>query len=94
MDITALRKEITRIDDQILHLIGTRQQLATKIARVKYSQGAPVRDEERRQAVLDGVFNRAVEENIDPQSVRQIFEILVQMSEERQHEYLGEGNLP
>lgn len=94
MEITALREEITKIDDQIINLIGTRQQLATGIARIKYSLGAPVRDEERRRAVLDRAFNRAVEEKIDPQSVRQIFEILIQMSEERQHEYLGEGNLP
>jgi len=94
MDITALREEITSIDDQIIRLIGARQQLATGIARAKYSQGAQVRDEERRRAVLDRAFHRAVEEKIDPQSVREIFEILIQMSEERQHEYLGEGNLP
>lgn len=94
MDITALREEITSIDDQIIRLIGTRQQIAAEIARFKYSQGAPVRDEGRRQEVLDRAFHRAVEEKIDPQSVRQIFEILIGMSEERQHEFMGEGNLP
>lgn len=94
MDITALREEITSIDDQIIRLIGTRQQTAARIARVKYSQGAQVRDEGRRGEVLDRAFHRAVEEKIDPQSVRQIFEILIEMSEERQHEFMGEGNLP
>ncbi|ACL17291.1 chorismate mutase [Methanosphaerula palustris] len=94
MDITVLREEITSVDDQIIRLIGTRQQIAGRIARVKYSKEAPIRDEGRRQEVLEHAFNRAVEEKIDPRSVRQIFEILIEMSEERQHECIGEGDLP
>jgi len=35
-----------------------------------------------------------VEAKVDPVSVQKIFGILVEMSEERQQECMGDGNLP
>jgi chorismate mutase len=89
-----LRAEIDGIDAGIIDLIGRRQDCAARIARRKYADRLPVRDEARRTAVLDLAFERAVERGIDPTAVRGVFELLVRMSEARQHDCLGDGNLP
>jgi len=54
----------------------------------------PVHDEHRTTEVLEAVFNQAVEAMIDPVAVQKIFEQLIAMSEERQRECSGDGNLP
>jgi chorismate mutase len=94
MMIEDVRKDVDRVDHEIVHLIAKRQELAGKIARIKISRGLPVHDERRSREVLASVFNQAVEYKIDPVSVQKIFETLVAMSEERQRECSGEGNLP
>ena len=89
-----LRAEIDGIDAGIIDLIERRQDCAARIARRKYADRLPVRDEARRRAVLDLAFDRAVERGIDPTAVQAVFELLVRMSEARQHDCLGDGNLP
>jgi len=44
--------------------------------------------------VLDRAANSATERGLDGESVKRIFEILIKMNIERQHEMSGEGNLP
>ena len=94
MRIEDVRKEIDKVDNEIIRQIAKRQELAKKIARLKFSGGFPIHDEKRTKDVLEGIFNRSVEAKIDPVAVQKIFEILVAMSEERQRECQGDGNLP
>ena len=94
MSLDAARNEIREIDEKIIDLIAERQNLAAEVARIKREMGLPLRDEAQRMAVIDRVFTRAAESRIDPIAVRRVFEILVEMSEERQRECSGDGNLP
>lgn len=89
-----LRDEIDGIDAAIIDLIGRRQDCAGRMAHLKYVGGLSVRDEERRRAVLDLAYDRAVERGVDATAVQRIFELLIAMSEARQRDCLGEGNLP
>ncbi|MDK2990030.1 MAG: chorismate mutase [Methanoculleus sp.] len=94
MSLDAVRNGVREIDERIIDLVAERQRLATRIARFKQENGLPIRDEEQRRVVLDRVFTYAVESRIDPVAVRRIFEILIEMNEERQRECSGDGNLP
>jgi len=94
MSLEALRAEITRTDKEIIRLIAHRQELAGKIARIKIHEGRPVHDENRTAEVIKAIFEQAVEARIDPVAVQKIFEQLIAMSEERQRECFGDGNLP
>ncbi|WP_332450876.1 chorismate mutase [Methanoculleus sp.] len=94
MTLDAVRNDIREIDERIIDLIAQRQRLAARIARFKQENDLPIRDEAQRKAVLDRVFTYAVESRIDPVAVRSIFEILIEMNEERQRECSGDGNLP
>jgi chorismate mutase len=94
MTLESVRRRIDEIDAQIVRLISERQQLAGEMARLKFREGIPIRDPGQRENVLGRAFDRAVESKVDPVSVQRIFDILVQMSEERQQECMGDGNLP
>ncbi|MCK9277104.1 MAG: chorismate mutase [Methanoculleus sp.] len=94
MSLDAVRNGIREIDKRIIDLVAERQRLATRIARLKQENSLPIRDDEQRRAVLDRAFTYAVESRIDPVAVRNIFEILIDMNEERQRECSGDGNLP
>jgi len=94
MSLEEVRQEISQLDSEIIRLIAERQKLAAKIARIKIAAGLPIHDRERASGVLDSVYTQAAEQRIDPVSVRKIFGILIAMSEERQRECAGDGNLP
>ena len=94
MTLEKVRSEISATDREIVRLIARRQELAEQIIRIKIQEGIPVHDERRTAKVLDAVFSQAVEQKIDPVAVQEIFRILIAMSEERQREFSGEGNLP
>ncbi|OPX64257.1 MULTISPECIES: chorismate mutase [unclassified Methanoregula] len=94
MSLDAVRAEISKVDSEIIRLIAERQKLAGRIARIKIAHSLPVHDGERANNVLESVYEQATERRIDAVSVRKIFEILIAMSEERQRECSGDGNLP
>jgi chorismate mutase len=94
MSLDTVRAEISRVDTELVRLIAERQKLAGKIAQIKVARSLPIHDEGRAAGVLEAVFEQAVESRIDPVSVQKIFEILIAMSEDRQRECSGDGNLP
>jgi chorismate mutase len=94
MSLDTVRAEISKVDTEIIRLIAQRQKLAGKIAQIKVANSLPIHDRDRAADVLESVFVQAVESRIDPVSVQKIFEILIAMSEERQRECSGDGNLP
>jgi len=94
MSLEQVRAEIADVDDEIIRLIAERQELAKKVAAIKIRNGIAIHDSRQSEKVLASVFEKAVESRIDPVAVQKIFGILIAMSEERQRECSGEGNLP
>jgi len=94
MSLASVREKIDEIDGRIIKLIAERQRLAGEMAHLKFREGIPIRDMEQREKVLERAFDRSVESMVDPVSVQKVFDILVQMSEDRQQECMGDGNLP
>jgi chorismate mutase len=94
MILEEVRARIAEIDKEIVGLIVKRQELSTTIAQIKFKEALPIHDKGQVNEVLARVFDLAVVNNVDPVGVQKVFEILVQMNEERQHDFFGEGNLP
>lgn len=94
MPLKEIRGKIEKIDTQILGLIEKRTLFAKEILDAKKAEGKIINDEEQNKVVLDRVVNLATERGLDGEQVKRIFEILIQMNIERQHELSGEGNLP
>ena len=94
MPLKELRVKIEKIDVQILKLIEQRTALAKDVLEAKRAIGMPINDVDQNKMVLDRAANSATEKGLDGESVKRIFEILIKMNIERQHEMSGEGNLP
>lgn len=94
MPLKEIRAKIEKLDAQILNLIEQRTALAKDVLDAKKALGMPINDVEQNRVVLDRVANAATERGLDRESVKRVFEILIQMNIERQHELSGEGNLP
>ncbi|WNY24900.1 chorismate mutase [Methanolapillus millepedarum] len=91
--LEATREKMRLIDREIVDLIEIRTNLASDILSSKKEMNKPIRDEEQMQKVLDRASSLAVEKNLDVEAVRQIFEILIQMSIDKQNEYSGNMNV-
>lgn len=94
MELSDVRGKIGTIDEEILHLIAERTDLASSVLKLKKGDGKSIKDVGQEQFVLNRAIDRATELSLDTGSIKQIFEILIRMNIERQHELSGEGNLP
>lgn len=92
--IQEVRAEIEEIDREMIELIHRRVGLAEKVLESKQKEGMQINDAGQNHVVLDRAVDSATERNLDTSSVKEIFEILIRMNIERQHELSGEGNLP
>ncbi len=93
MSLKEVREKIQKIDDQIIELIAQRINLAEDVLEKKKKEGMDIDDEEQREVVLNRMVEAATEHNLDAGAVKQIYEILIEMSTERQRELSGKGEL-
>lgn len=93
-ELEAVRKEIEEIDREILSLIDRRVNLAEKVLESKRINGTSINDRKQNEVVINRALNVATELNLDVGSVKEIYEILIRMSIERQKELSGKGSLP
>ena len=94
MELSDVRKRIEELDGGIVKLIAERTDLAGTVLELKKAEGKGIDDKEQNHVVLNRAIDLATELNLDTGSIRDIFEILIRMNIERQHELSGEGNLP
>ncbi len=94
MELLDVREKIEAIDEQILKSIADRTELAGTVLELKKVDGKSITDKDQEQVVLNRAIDCATELNLDIGSIKQIYEILIRMNIERQHELSGEGNLP
>ncbi len=93
--IDKVRDDIAALDLQIVDLIAKRTALAARVLQAKRAEGlTKINDERQNEKVLNRAVDVATERNIDAGSVKRIFEILISMNQDIQHELSGEGNLP
>jgi chorismate mutase len=83
------RKEIEAIDEQIIRLIDQRNKMAKNIFEAKKQEGLQISDPEQESLVLKRAMDLATELNLDAGAIREIFNILIRMSLQKQHELLG-----
>lgn len=88
MDITELRNDINRIDEEICKLFVRRMNTAVSIAEYKKVNGLPVLDASRERAVLQKVSQLTGEEL--EAYARTLYQTLMDVSKAHQNEVIGE----
>jgi chorismate mutase len=83
------RKEIEVIDEKIIRLIDQRNKIAKNVLEAKKLEGLGISDPEQERLVLGRAMDLATELNLDAGAIKDIFNILIRMSLQKQHEFLG-----
>ncbi len=88
-DIDALRKRIDEIDREILRQVAERVRVVLAIGDWKRGQQIPVYDPERERRVIERLCGMA-EAPLDRETVRRIFERLIDESRRIEHQHVDE----
>ena len=89
MGLSEHRKEIAVIDEKIIRLIDQRNKIAKNVFDAKKREGLGISDPEQERLVLGRAMDLATELNLDASAIKDIFNILIKMSLQKQQEFLG-----
>ena len=87
MTLEELRDEIEEIDREIVESIARRTYVVESIAEVKKERGMEIHDPKREEVVLDRVAERAEALDVDSEDVREVFELLMDISKKEQRRH-------
>jgi chorismate mutase-like protein len=88
LDLDELRRGIDAVDQQILKLLHERVRLVMQVGEYKRERGIPVYDPARERALLDRLC-KAAEPPLDAETIRRIFERLVDESRRIEQQHVG-----
>jgi len=86
MSLEELREEIEEIDREIVDLIARRTYVADTIAEVKADRGMATTDESQEEAVMERAGENAEAFDVDPNLVKAIFRLLIELNKVEQRE--------
>ena len=78
LTMSDIRKEIDRIDENLIKLLAERQRWVERAVEVKRRDGLPARDEARVRQVIDHVRVLARGHNVDPALVEAMWTEMVE----------------
>ncbi|MGF1703356.1 prephenate dehydratase [Photobacterium makurazakiensis] len=83
-----IRKNVSRIDNEIIKLLAERRQVSLEVAKSKIQTAKPVRDLQREQELLLRLIDTGKNQQLDAQYVTQIFHTIIEDSVLFQQAYL------
>ena len=87
-ELEELRRSIDAVDQQILQLLHERVRLVMAVGDYKRQRGMAVYDPDRERALLDRLC-RAAQPPLDAETIRRIFERLVDESRRIEQHHVG-----
>lgn len=84
MELEELRKEIDRIDDEIIMLLSKRKTLVKDIAVLKKTKNAPVFDKEREAQLMIRLKKKAKENGLDEDFISKLYSHILENSRDEQ----------
>ena len=91
-DLQDIRKDIDRIDDQIVELYEERMKLTSEVAEYKINTGKQVFDKEREESKL-ATLQKKAESDFTRHGIRELFEQIMAMSRKKQYKLLTEHGI-
>ena len=82
--IEKLRKEIDRIDNNIITLLSKRKGIVKKIADIKRQKNKPVIDNKREQEIINRLKKLSKEKGLDENFIESIYETIINYSRNEQ----------
>ncbi len=89
LDLLEIRKQLDRIDDQMIDLFSQRMLLVKNVAAYKKEKGMPILDKGREDAILERLSQKAGDELA--QYAKRMYEMLFAVSREYQAAQLDQS---
>lgn len=77
MELEALRKEIEKLNEEIIVLLGKRKALTLKVAKVKKENNLPIYDPSRESEQSKKIAEIAKKNQLDPKEIVELFDCFV-----------------
>lgn len=77
-DLEKYRKEIDKIDQQIIELMGARTAIVYQISRYKAKQNILNIDKKREEEIFKNVKELAIKNYIDENFAKKLFEVIIE----------------
>lgn len=88
LDLAELRRDIDAVDQQLLKLLHDRVRLVLQVGEYKRANNMKVYDPERERVVIDRLCS-AAEPPLDAETIRRIFERLIDESRRIEQHHVG-----
>ena len=79
-----LRKEIDKIDNEIISLLSKRKGMSQKIAEIKKQSDKPILDQSREQQVMKRLKKLSKEKGLDENFIISLYNIILKNSRDEQ----------
>jgi chorismate mutase len=76
------RKDIDKIDEEMLQLFEKRLIIVKQIVELKNQQNLPIRDTKRESTILDDIAVKAEKLGLDPELAKRFFRNIIELSVE------------
>jgi len=90
-DITALRRRLDEIDQEIVSLVEQRMEVSRQVATYKRENGLPVLDAGREEQVLVSRTQMLKDKALSP-AIRDLFMEIMRLSRLEQQKFLERGD--
>jgi chorismate mutase len=75
-ELESYRRQIDRLDDQLVRILAERVELVKEIGRYKKHHGIDPLDQTRWQEVLKARMERALQLELSPEFVQQLYDLI------------------
>ncbi len=86
LGISRLRSRIDLLDREIVRMLARRQRISLEIGRAKADKGWPVKSPSREAELLEVVREEAIQNDLDPDQVKRVFDMVLRESRQAQRE--------
>ena len=83
-EIGELRKEINRLNEEIIEKLAKRVEVAVRIGAVKRRHGRPIVDRSREEKVYEQIRKLARRRGLDAEGVERVFREIIRLCTEAQ----------
>jgi len=75
-----IRKQIDKIDQQLLDLLAQRKDLVLQLAKLKFESNLPLKQKRREKEVFEKISRLSQELNLNPKFTKKLFKLIIKNS--------------
>jgi len=94
LDLSAIRKNISQLDSDLLGLLFKRRKLSQQVAENKKNTDKQLRDQSREKQLLESLLTKASKKGLDSHYVTSIYNLIIEDSVKLQKDFLQVLNNP